>query len=100
MSDTKYTPGPWYFRPEEPSVEAEHTEHEGFFATVAKCGDSRTLPPTQMHANARLIASAPELAEALRQILEAHDLFTTEGGFLTNKLAQETRAALRKAGVL
>lgn len=42
LTHNGFTPGPWYFRPEEPSVEAECPTEPGFFSTIADCGKSRT----------------------------------------------------------
>jgi hypothetical protein len=57
----KCTPGPWdvdAFRP--------HVIASGF--TVAACDASDHFGPNEQEANARLIASAPLLLEALRKV--------------------------------
>lgn len=55
---TAYTPGPWHVHAKEPNViMASH-------CMIAECGD--TTPEDR--ANARLIAAAPDLLEALRAL--------------------------------
>lgn len=62
---TKFTPGPWHYRPEEPSVEAQ-TE-DGYDFWIAKCPESYSdaVPRDVAQANARLIAAAPTMFSAL-----------------------------------
>lgn len=94
---TKHTPGPWYYRPEEPSVEAEHNNDTGFFLTVADCGESRTMSVDEQKANARLIAAAPELLEALQVCLWA---LTDETGNIAEReynASVMARAAITKS---
>lgn len=72
MSETKHTPGPWYIDPDKPTMVLDgplKTAGE----IVAQCGASAKLG-IAMHisiassqANARLIAAAPELLEALKE---------------------------------
>jgi len=99
----KYTPGPWFFRPEEPRVEAEYPANEGFFCTVADCGKSRTLEPDAMAANAKLIAAAPDLLEVLKVIESRLDRWA-RGEFEAGPagrdggVVKQIRAAISKAG--
>lgn len=64
-SDTKFTPGPWFINRSEMGIHkyVEARIGGGMIQEVACCG------PTELHeqsdANARLIAAAPELYEAL-----------------------------------
>ena len=66
----KHTPGPWFVNHE--NICAPDGDCDPWF--VAKidqdCGPSREECP---EANARLIASAPELLAACRYIVETHD---------------------------
>lgn len=61
MSETKWTPGPW-------SVNWARTGAE-IFAHDGKWLMTMERPPSQIHANAHLIAAAPELYEALEAML-------------------------------
>ena len=69
MSETKHTPGPWRVAPR-----SDYPEHadinvdagtRGYVALCGKAGDE------EAEANARLIAAAPELLDALRETLRA-----------------------------
>lgn len=65
-----HTPGPWLILPEEsdkPYLRIRGNRLGGQYkiANVLTAGDAETL------ANARLIAAAPELLEALKQAIEA-----------------------------
>ena len=68
-SDTKFTPGPWFINRSEMGIHkyVEARIGGGMIQEVACCG------PTELHeqsdANARLIAAAPELYEALVGLL-------------------------------
>jgi hypothetical protein len=61
-----YTQGPWYTRHNQiSSLESTHG------CTIANCNStSRGIPDEEVQANARLIASAPDLYEALTQLLD------------------------------
>lgn len=70
-NETKFTPGPW--------TVSEYTNYDGWsvFADVIGCVAERwpayTMSEdqkTEAHANARLIAAAPELYEALKSARE------------------------------
>lgn len=69
MTQSKHTPAPWYLKPD------PHADNKWDMVVVSdhryiQC-EGRTAEEAQ--ANARLIASAPELLEALEQILKCHD---------------------------
>lgn len=72
MSKAKYTLGPWKFDPEDESIIGED---EGLsIATIdhIDIGGSKDFNFGEISsANARLIASAPELLEALQAMLQA-----------------------------
>ena len=61
--ETKHTPGPWE---NSPSCHVYAGEGE----LIADAGDSLTLGVSEMEANARLIAAAPELLDALNHARE------------------------------
>jgi hypothetical protein len=68
MTDSKHTPGPWEYVSEDDG----HSIYDcdcGFH--IARVTDG--LPPGVTEANARLIAAAPEMYEALECIAQIHD---------------------------
>jgi hypothetical protein len=95
MTDTQHTPGPWYV------VTDQETQYKWLV------GDKNTwlpriacIPPytdPSVSANARLIAAAPELLDALWDIVEAeeHDGDASVCDFAT--LQSIARAAIIKA---
>jgi len=63
---SKHTPAPWTVKSKEIAAHAY-----GKAKTVyAACKDGKPIPPSK--ANARLIAAAPELLEALKWMLEEY----------------------------
>lgn len=83
---SKHTPGPWAFKQGAPPSEIKLIGHikrdiphrgDGYVATVLSDENWRMHTAghdecrRQAHANARLIAAAPDLLEALEEILEA-----------------------------
>ena len=65
----KHTPGPWFARPAIRSGEFNVTAQSGGFAPLAKVkGDKRGTLDDALH-NARLMAAAPDLLAALRQMV-------------------------------
>jgi hypothetical protein len=89
MSEIKHTPGPWVFDEDECSeIPALHLY----------CADSKnpfhgSRSEEELKANARLIAAAPELLEALQRLLKGEDdeYLTPQG------LRNLARAAIAKA---
>jgi hypothetical protein len=70
-----HTPGPWEVRLNEWS-RYEILYQSGILAGISKWDDPASPPPIeQMHANARLIASAPELLAALERYVAAYPAF-------------------------
>lgn len=72
-NNTQHTPGTWVFRPYTMS-EREHSEIAGFNIVTPEqqhiaCCSARWMPEAETEANARLIAAAPSLLEALQNIL-------------------------------
>lgn len=100
MSDKrKWTPGPW-------TVEAFHagTALRAIVAgkaldIVAMTGDpDKPSAEERQEADACLIAAAPQMAEALRALVEAVEQIGMDGDNATEPLL-DARAALRAAGV-
>ena len=87
-----HTPGPWcveHLPDDGPSI---HTDEAGIARRIAgvDMGGWRKTSRKEAEANARLIAAAPELLEALRDLLSLHP--GTE-----NKWTQQAQAAIAKA---
>ena len=89
---SKHTPGPWYYTNEGINsmgiVEKDGTNIM-HMATLRNSSASR-----HMEANARLIAAAPDLLEALRMVLDDPDALDGRP-----RTYQCVRAAIAKAGV-
>lgn len=81
---TSFTPGPWRFNADERTVEAGAELTKSIICGVHGWD-------VDYRANARLIAAAPRMADLLLR-------WTRQG--IALDLAQETRDALRQAGVL
>ena len=68
---SKYTQGPWNVRRQNPSPTTGEWmiagAKPGYLAEVRDCGSGN------VEANARLIAAAPELLEALQNLLKVHE---------------------------
>ena len=80
---SQHTPGPW-------------TQHEGEVRAKNYGLISRSYygkPDGEGAANARLIAAAPDLLEALKWVVRICD----EGGYPDGKCLQEARTAIAKA---
>ena len=89
---SKHTEGPWFVpTPLYRTYYVEARIDGGMLQEVASCGP--TADPTQQAANARLIAAAPDLLEALEASLALIDLAIPFEGDVTRK----ARAALAKA---
>ena len=85
---SKHTPGPWIQRGER--VDAQRNHVCGGVNQESVLALSR--PPEERLANARLIAAAPEMLEALQAVwsdLESWDV--------DNEVSQRVRAAIAKA---
>lgn len=74
MSETKHTPGPWLIQEGRFSIANNGTE----FSVVTPCdkGEFKTTVANWIRnkADAELIAAAPELAEALRELHDWADV--------------------------
>ena len=91
MKEMKHTPGPWRIGTAPPNGEQAIGTIRGMMVAVATTGvgmEKETL------ANARLIAAAPELLEALRGMLE---VFGDEFGIGSSETCDAARAAIAKS---
>lgn len=95
MSDAKFTPGPWNVQPTYYTHKPSGVQELDGWNIVNK--DGKTIVGTEglysdKEPDARLIAAAPELLEALQMLLSAID-----GNHLTVGDCNEARAAIAKA---
>jgi len=93
---TKYTPGPWLCEmPDDDGSIFIIGSDLGGLVGAAHCWPTEidTRGSDRVRANARLIAAAPELLEALRDMVS---LFSADG-YLTNKAPIGIRHALASA---
>ena len=85
-SERKWTKGPWKFKPHGSRFRIIEAEQETSIAIGQNQGD------VESEANARLIASAPDLYEALESLLDpSTDMLAHAGN------VRKARAALAKA---
>ncbi len=93
-ANIEHTPGPWRVayldKNDQPVVSAEHTE-------IATCWHHCVGSlEVQTHGNARLIAAAPELLEALTKWTIAHRVFTSDKD-IARECYEAAMAAIAKA---
>jgi hypothetical protein len=86
----KHTPSPWNLGTETLIVRSSNRESH-----IADCGISYSLSDSEMKSNARLIAAAPELLEALEAMLAEMQVWESELG--EHPAATKARAVLAKA---
>jgi hypothetical protein len=67
-----HTPGPWAADDDLPEIYSTVDQHSRGYLAVVRGNDSRNkpLPADEVRANARLIAAAPELLAALKEVAE------------------------------
>lgn len=95
---TRHTPGPWTVNPH-----FNHGAEVRSLASVAWCSvasthgasSSQSIDAAEARANARLIAAAPDLLEALEEAIRDHDDF--EDGRLSGNTVATMYAAIAKA---
>lgn len=90
MEELKFTPGPWFEHREGFStVYVESKLRDGVIQEVAACGPTEAGSEQQL-ANAKLIAAAPELLEALQLIMDGDF-------YMPKESADAARLAITKA---
>lgn len=97
MSAVKHTPGPWHAREWQcrgvTSVGRVADNRVGF-EQIAECsGNGRQVSNEQEEADARLIAAAPDLLEALKGVLRVADRKTDEFDAARAAIAKATGSA-------
>jgi hypothetical protein len=97
MSKTNHTPAPWNVQDNTAEPYGQLTVDSAAHGAVAICytmEKGETVAPAECIQNARLIAAAPMLLEALRELEQA---VTDEGVRGMNSLLNKVRAAIQKA---
>jgi len=96
--NTKHTAGPWTLEPDykgylKGTIDVSSKDHGGLATVVWVMSNDASIgeKSPECEANARLIAAAPELLEALQQLLVWDD------GNLPGDLMDAARAAITKA---
>lgn len=75
---SKHTPGPWIV--DEPHQVYAEAVHE--YVAITQVEDWETVPREQVEANARLIAAAPDLLEALGKMVAVYSgQVQNDGGY-------------------
>lgn len=98
MSEARHTPGPWQNQEMLSGTTSAHGSRVVSFITtgpenVADVCDSRGISEEEARANARLIAAAPELLEALAKLIGCID----HGSDDPTATLDAARAAIAKA---
>lgn len=73
VDEAGFTPGPWHA--EGPDQFGDFNIHHERYRLAVAAVVSNMHPPEEVAANARLIAAAPDMFEALRNLLAATDPF-------------------------
>lgn len=112
---SKHTPGPWFQKsssitsangcpiafaahPERmPDTDEEREPGESWLDASDRLKPERDRIESTMEANARLIASAPELLEALEHYLIQDEIAEGYGGGVGGSAREQARAAIAKA---
>lgn len=92
MKEFKGTHGPWNYCADEPDWVADSNDN----IAVARVTRYNTDAEAQ-HANAKLIAAAPELLEALQIITPLYEALMRDCGLEHKEMIAISRAAINKA---
>lgn len=98
MNEKKHTPGPWVIGPD--AVDEKRRQEHLIGLPRQPDGMSMTERVANYAANAHLIAAAPDMLEALEEMLAAHnisDLPTREEIDRLVRAEDAARAAIKKA---
>jgi hypothetical protein len=90
----KHTPGPWVFYDDSNDGKTNRIEIVAIGKTIAHIYHS---VPQEDVPNARLIAAAPDLLEALKNAAEAFEVASEGEGINFHLYAEDARAAIAKA---
>ncbi len=101
--ETKHTPGPWEVEELKRHFDQEYLSLHNNFILIGNENNSIAYIPAihpEAEANAHLIAAAPEMYEALKRLLAAHDADVKHGSLIAlgnSAAADQARAAIAKA---
>ena len=96
MTDTQHTPGPWKYGPDNRKTMRVFSGSREIVRALSTHGNRR-LNCVERAANARLIAAAPELLEALQGLLRSYRDFLPERYLQDKGVATKAMAAIAKA---
>lgn len=99
MSDVKFTKGPWHvgsdFDNGEYPITAIYDERSIY--VVSASGDREVISTEERRANARLIATAPELYEMVKSLLNESHPEKGVRAMVSHELADKARELLSKS---
>lgn len=98
--NTKHTPGPWRVGTDDRSIFTVRGTTSAGMQHIATAAGCASLNDADLRANARLIAAAPELAEACQALIALVDGPKPVNSNTVADVHVLARAALRKAGVI
>jgi len=95
MSKSKHTPGPWSLWPLKDSDSVRIFAGRHYVGSIGNSDDE----PSQTRANAHLMAAAPDMYEALKEIARADTIAHSTGKYslVVESCAESARADISKA---